>query len=246
MHFLWNELHLALGMIFDGNPYLWSIVAYTLEVSAMATGTAIVVGLPLGLMLGLGRFRGRRVLQVLANAGLALPPVLVGAALFLLSVRSGPLTGLELFWTKRGVLVAQAILAIPYVVALAAAAVQDAAPGLLAQARLLGAGSHQLAGLALREAWRGVLVAFIAALGTCLSEVAAISIIGGNIYGYDQTLASATLYDANGARYSQALAIALVLGLLILVLMGGLSLVQQSGPGPGPGLRLRARTLTPG
>jgi tungstate transport system permease protein len=242
VHFLWNELGQAVPMILNGNPYLWSIVAYTVEVAALATGTAIVLGLPLGLIIGLGRFRGRRVLQVGANAGLALPPVLVGAALFLLSVRSGPFTSLDLFWTKRGVFVAQTILAIPYVTALTAAAVQDAAPGLLAQARLLGAGRRQLAGLALQEAWRGVLAAVIAALGTCLSEVAAIAIIGGNIYGYDQTLASATLFDANGGRYSQALAIAIVLGVLILVLMGGLGLVQQTGPGAG--LRLRARTVS--
>lgn len=238
MRFLSDELHLAVGMIFSHDPDLWSIVGYTLEVAALATGIAIVLGLPLGLMIGLGRFPGRRLAQILANAGLALPPVLVGAALFLLSVRSGPLTGLSLFWTKRGVLVAQTILAIPYVTALSAAAVQDAAPGLLAQARLLGASRRQLAGLALTEAWRGVLAAVIAALGTCLSEVAAIAIIGGNIDGYDQTLASATLFDTSGGRYSQALAVAIVLGVLILVLMGALGLLQQTGPRPR-----RRRTL---
>ncbi len=36
-------------------------------------------------------------------------------------------------------------------------------------------------------------------------------ILGGNVYGYDQTLASAALYEANQARYRESLAIAIVL-----------------------------------
>ncbi len=62
--------------------------------------------------------------------------------------------------------VAQAILALPYTVALTAAAVQALPSGLLAQARVLGAGRLQVAALALREARIGVFAAVIAALGT--------------------------------------------------------------------------------
>jgi tungstate transport system permease protein len=83
-------------------------------------------------------------------------------------------------------------------------------------------------------------VAIIAALGTSLSEVAAIAILGGNIYGYDQTLASATLYSVNMGDYPMAIAIAIVLLGMILVLMGSVALMQhRSG-----GLRLRFRTAT--
>src|SRR6202012_4012594 len=68
------------------------------------------------------------------------------------------------------------------------------------------------------------------ALGTSLSEVAAIVLVGGNIYGYNQTLASATLYEVNAADYSMALAIAIVLLGMILILMGSFALLQhQSG-----------------
>ena len=75
------------------------------------------------------------------------------------------------------------------------------------------------------------MAAVIAALGTALSEVAAIAILGGNIYGYNQTLASATLYEANGGYYADAVAIAIVLIGLILILMCGL------GRAPAPGQR---------
>ena len=70
--------------------------------------------------------------------------------------------------------IAQTILALPFIVALSAAAVQALPEGLLSQARLLGAGRLQVCMLALREARIGVIAAIIAALGTSLSEVAAV------------------------------------------------------------------------
>ncbi|MGO9750995.1 MAG: ABC transporter permease [Solirubrobacteraceae bacterium] len=237
MRFLWDELRLAVSLIFHGNPYLLSIIAFTIEVALIATAVAAVIGVPLGLALGLGRFRGRRALQILANAGLALPPVLVGLFLSLLFVPQGLLGALHLQLTRRAVFVAQSTLALPYAVALTGAAIQGLPAGLLAQARALGAGRAQLYALALREARIGVLAALIAALGTTLSEVGAIVIVGGNVYGYDQTLASAALFEADAARFADAIAIGIVLIILILILLGTLGALQQRGDG----IRMRFR-----
>jgi len=231
MGLLWDELIRAVPMIVHGNPTLLSVIWFTIQLAVIATTSAAVIGLPIALAIGLGRFRGRRTLQILANASLGLPPVVAGFFLFLLFVPQGPLGGLHLNITRRGVFVAQTVLALPYVVALSAAAIQGLPPGLLGQARLLGAGRRQLSQLALREARIGVLAALIAALGTSLSEVGAIVIVGGNVYGYDQTLASATLYEANAARYADAVAIAIVLIGLILLLMCGLGVLQHQGDG---------------
>jgi tungstate transport system permease protein len=218
-------------MIVHGNPTLLTVIWFTIQVAVIATTSAAVIGLPIALAIGLGRFRGRRTLQILANASLGLPPVVAGFFLFLLFVPQGPLGALHLNITRRGVFVAQTILALPYVIALSAAAIQGLPPGLLGQARLLGAGRRQLSQLALREARIGVMAAMIAALGTSLSEVGAIVIVGGNVYGYDQTLASAMLYDANAAHYADAVAIAIVLIGLILLLMCGLGVLQHQGDG---------------
>lgn len=240
MHLAWEVLRRAVPLIVQGNPYLFSVIWFTIQVAVIATVVAAVIGLPLGLAIGLGRFRGRRTLQILANASLGLPPVLVGLFLFLLFVPQAPLGPLHLLVTKKAVFIAQSVLALPYVVALTAAAIQGLPAGLLAQARVFGAGRQQLAVLALREARIGVLAAVIAALGTTLSEVGAIVIVGGNVYGFDQTLASAALYEANAAHYVDAVAIGIVLTGLILVLMGGVSLLQQRGSG----IRWRFRTAT--
>ena len=240
MHAVLSDFRAAIPLIFNGDPFLMRIIGFTLQVAVIATSIAAVIGVPIGLLLGLGRFRGRQFLRVLANASLGLPPALVGAGLFLLFAVPAPLGSLGLLGTQRVVFVAQTILALPFTIALTAAAVEGLPEGLLVQARTLGAGRHQVAVLAVREARVGIVAAIIAALGTSLSEVAAIAILGGNIYGYNQTLASATLYYVNAANYPMALAIAIVLLGMILVLMGSVALLQhQSG-----GLRLTFRTAT--
>ena len=240
MTLLWNELRAAVPLIFHGNPYLFSVVWFTIQVAVIATGLAALIGLPIGLMIGLGRFRGRGTLQALANASMGLPPVLVGLLLFFLFVPQGALGGLHLMVTKRAVFIAQTVLALPYVVALSAAAVQALPDGLLAQARLLGASRIQLSRLALAEARVGVMAALIAALATTLSEVGAIVIVGGNVYGYDQTLASAALFEADAAQFADAVAIGIVLVGLIVILMGAVSMLQlRTG-----GIRMRFRSAT--
>jgi tungstate transport system permease protein len=63
---------------------------------------ARALGVPVGLVIGLGRFRGREALRILANASMGLPPVVVGLVLFLVFVPAGPLGSLHLNATRTG------------------------------------------------------------------------------------------------------------------------------------------------
>ena len=108
--------------------------------AVVSTAAALVIGLPIGLAIGLGRFRGRRALHILANASLALPPVVVGVFVLLLVLPQGALGSWHIAYTLKAVYVAQTILALPYIVALTAAAIQGLPPGLLAQARIVRRG----------------------------------------------------------------------------------------------------------
>jgi tungstate transport system permease protein len=227
MRLLWDELKTAVPLIFHGNPYLFSELWFTLQVTIVGTALASLIGIPLAAVIGLGRFRGRALLQWLANAGIALPPVLAGLFLFLLFVPEGPLGSLRLDATRSSVFIAQTLLAVPYVVALGAVAIRALPEGLPAQARAFGAGRVALAALAVREARVGIAAAIIAAMGATLAEVGAIVVVGGNIYGYDQTLASAALFDADSAHYAEALACGIVLLGLVMMLMGGASVLQE-------------------
>lgn len=74
-----------------GTAEFAGIVGLSLAVGFSATAVAAVVGLPCGAALAICRFPGRRLLILLANAFLGLPPVVVGLALYLMLSRSGPL-----------------------------------------------------------------------------------------------------------------------------------------------------------
>ncbi|HEX3689981.1 MAG TPA: ABC transporter permease [Solirubrobacteraceae bacterium] len=228
MSYLWDQISRAVSLIVHGDPFLLSLLSVTARLAVVSTIAALIIGLPIGAALGLGRFRGRRALQVLANASLALPPVVVGVLLLIFILPQGPLGSLRIEFTLKAMYVAQTILALPYLVALTAAAIQGLPPGVIGQARALGASRVQLAVLALREAKVGVIAAIIAAATSTISEVGAVVIVGGNVTGRTESLASALLaeftFTPNDPRET---ATALILLALVLVLVGTLTVLQQ-------------------
>jgi tungstate transport system permease protein len=226
--YLWHQISSAVPLIVHGDPLLMSLLSVTARLAAVSTIAALIIGLPIGAALGLGRFRGRRALQVLANASLALPPVVVGVVLLIFILPQGPLGSLRIEFTIKAMYVAQTILALPYVVALTAAAIQGLGPGVVAQARALGASRTQVALLALREAKVGVLAAVIAALASTISEVGAVIIVGGNFQGQTESLASALIAEFTFAPNDpRETAIALILLVLVVILVGTLTVLQQ-------------------
>ncbi|MBV9484463.1 MAG: ABC transporter permease [Frankiaceae bacterium] len=237
MSFFWHGVQDAWQLIVSGDPYLRHVIWVTIKVAVVSTGVSLLVGLPIGLALGLGRFRGRGFGLVLANAGLMLPPVVVGLVLSLLMFPAAPLGRFQLLFTLHGVYLAQVVLALPIVVALTAAAVRALPEGLFTQARAFGASRWQQWALAVREARIGILTATIAAVGSALSEVGAVVLVGGNVQGYDQTLASAAIQQVDAGHYADGMAIAIVLLGLILVVTAALTLAQRRTGRP---LQLRA------
>jgi tungstate transport system permease protein len=227
--FFLDGLSEAWRLIVERDPYLWQLVEVTLKVTFVATVIAVAIGVPVALLVGLSRFPGRGVLVVVSNAGLGLPPVVVGVFMLVLTIRVGPLGWTGLAFTLKGVYVAQTILALPIVIALTIAAVREVAPGLVEQARAFGARRHRVALLVLWEARIGVMAAVIAAACASLSEVGAVAIIGGNTEWSTQTLASAALEQVGAGRYVEAIAIGILLLLLILLLTAPLTALQYAG-----------------
>lgn len=101
-----------------------AIIIVSLVVSASATAIATCLGVPLAALLAMTRFPGRGALVVVVNALLGLPPVVVGLALYLLLSRAGPVGGLGLLFTPAAMVLAQSVLALPIVTALAHRALQ--------------------------------------------------------------------------------------------------------------------------
>src|SRR5262249_15001447 len=116
----------ALALILGADASLWSVVALSLKVSLAATAIATVFGLPLGALIALKDFHGRSAAIVLLNASMGLPPVVVGLVVYLLLSRAGPLGPLGLLFTPGAMIVAQTLLVLPIVAALARQIIADA------------------------------------------------------------------------------------------------------------------------
>src|ERR1043166_2724941 len=114
----------ALALILTGDPALFAIVRLSLLVSLSAVVLAALIGVPLGALVALTRFRGREGVIVLLNALMGLPPVVIGLAVYLALSRSGPLGSLGLLFTPAAMVVAQTILVTPIIAALARQAIE--------------------------------------------------------------------------------------------------------------------------
>src|SRR5436305_15158249 len=129
----------GLRRVLELDRELWHIVVLSLEVSFSAVLIATALGLPLGALLAVKRFAGRRMLIVLLNALMGLPPVVVGLLIYLLLSRAGPLGELGLLFTPGSMIVAQTLLILPIIASLARQALDDAWHDYEEQVRSLGA-----------------------------------------------------------------------------------------------------------
>lgn len=203
---------------------LWAIVGRSLVVSGSALAIAVGLGLPLGIALAMGRFPGRSLLIALVRAGMALPPVVVGLAIYLLLSRSGPLGGLGWLFTVRAMILAQTALALPFVIGGTQLALQSLPTELAAQIHALGATPRQIRWTLLREALPGIVFAIAIALGRSISEVGAVLLVGGNIQGQTRVMTTAIILETNQGHFELALALGICL--LAIALATNLLLVM--------------------
>jgi tungstate transport system permease protein len=204
----------ALQLLFGGDAETWAITILTLQVSLTATAIAALVGGLLGAVVALGSFRGRRLVLAAANTGMGLPPVVVGLFVTVLLWRSGPLGSLGLLYTPTAMVVAQAVIATPVVVALVATALQQVDPEFLVQMRGLGATRVRALLALLAEARLPLLAAAMAAFGAVVSEVGAAQMVGGNIAGETRVLTTAAVLATSRGQFALAIAFGLVLLLI--------------------------------
>jgi tungstate transport system permease protein len=196
----------------------WEIVWLSLAVSLSGTAAAAALGLPFGAALAIWRFPGRRVLVVVVNALLGLPPAVVGLVLYLLLSRSGPLGALGLLFTPAAMVVAQAVLALPIVTALAHRAAEGLWTAFGEPMMDLGASRWRAVPALIAMGRLSMLTAVLAGLGRTMSEVGAIIVVGGNIAGYTRTMTTAIVLETSKGDLALALGLGLVLiGITIMI-----------------------------
>lgn len=224
----------AARLLFGGDPYVWQILGLSLRVSGLAVLLGMAIGLPLGVGIGLARFRGRRFVVALIHTGFALPPVVVGLFVYMMLSRNGPAGGLALLFTPAAMVVAQALLAVPYIAGITLAAVQSIPADARWQARALGATRARAVLAHVREARLGVIAAVVAGFGAVISEVGAVLLVGGNILGETRVMTTAIVLETRRGNFAVAMALGIVLLLVAFAVNLLLTLVQQGRPGGWP------------
>jgi ABC-type tungstate transport system substrate-binding protein len=221
----------ALRLIVHADPALVRTVALSLAVSGSACLLAAAVGLAAGGWLAVSRFIGRRIVLVALDTLLALPSVVVGLGVYLLLSRSGPLGDWGLLFTPSAMVIAQTVLVLPIVAALASQVVADALRDGGDQLRSMGAGPAICALLMLlHERW-AVATLMLVAFGRAIAEVGAVMIVGGNIDGLTRVMTTTIALETSKGDLPLALALGIVLLAVVACLNVAIALLRRaSGP----------------
>ncbi|MDP2169623.1 MAG: ABC transporter permease [Rhodocyclaceae bacterium] len=211
-----TSLMLAGELVASGDARLASIVTLSLQVSLSATLLACLIGMPLGALLAVGRFPGRHTLIVLFNGLMGLPPVVVGLLVYLLLSRAGPLGQFGLLFTPAAMIIAQTILIVPIVAALARQSVEDAWREYREQLRSLGASRLRAAMTLLWDGRFSLTTSGLAGFGRAIAEVGAVMIVGGNIDGVTRVMTTTIALETSKGDLPLALALGLILIAVVL------------------------------
>jgi len=223
----------AMQLLLGADPTLGGIIGRTLLVSLSAVALATVVALPLGGVLALYPFPGRGAVVILLNAFMGLPPVVVGLVVYLLLSRGGPLGGLGLLFTPTAMIIAQCVLIIPIVAALARQVVLELWGEYGEQLRSLGAPRWRALFTLLYDGRHSLFTVVLAGFGRAIAEVGAVLIVGGNIAHVTRVMTTAIALETSKGDLALALALGLVLIALSLTVNGAVAMIQAwSRPTP--------------
>ena len=212
---------IALQLVMSGDPALWRIVELSLAISLSAVFLAAVMGLPLGAALALGRFPGRDLSVVALNACMGLPPVVVGLAVYLLLSRAGPLGQFGILFTPAAMVLAQAILVLPIVAALARQVIEDLWGEYGEQLRSLGSGRARSVATLLWDGRFALVTVLLAGFGRAVAEVGAVMIVGGNIDGVTRVMTTAIALETSKGDLPLALGLGIVLIAVVVFVNAG-------------------------
>ena len=208
----------ALQLILSADPTLLAIVELSVLISLSATMLAALIGLPLGATFALTRFRGRDAVIVTLNALMGLPPVVVGLAIYIALSRSGPLGAWGLLFTPTAMVIAQTILVIPIVAALARQTIEDLWVEYRDELAAMNVRPFRRISTLIWDARFSLITALLAGFGRAAAEVGAIIIVGGNIEHFTRTMTTTIALETSKGNLPLAMGLGLILIFIIVLI----------------------------
>ena len=196
----------AIELMITADPELLNILGVTAKMSLSSSLIALLLGVPLGLLLGAASFRGRGLLVVLNRTLMGMPPVVCGLIFYLFFSGVGPFRGAELLFTVEIMIIAQVVLITPIVAGSMETYASSVAPAVRENACGLGLGKGKTFALLLNECVYQVFSAYLLAFARAIAEVGAVSMVGGAIAWKTNVMTTAIMEYTNKGNFSKVAA----------------------------------------
>lgn len=227
MDFIAEGFIRALHIIASRDPEVMDILWLTLRVACVSAAIAAALGVPIGFVIAISKFRGKNLVLALLNTSMSLPTVTVGLVVYAFISRRGPFGELGLLFTPAAIVLGEVILALPIVTALSCSAVQGIDESVRKTAFTLGAGQLRAALEVLREGRYAIMAAVVAGFGRVIAEVGSAMMLGGNMKGITRTLTTAIAFETGKGEFAFSFALGVILLLLAFFVTALFHLFQR-------------------
>lgn len=188
-----------------------SAVKTTIQTSSISIVVSLLIGIPLGFILGYYKFPLKKTLKLLSDTLLAIPTVVVGLIVYALISYRGPLGQYEMLFTVKGIVMGQIILALPIIISLSSSAIEELDKKIHLTLLSFSLTPFQTIRAILFEARHMLLISAVTAYGRVISEVGVVMMIGGNIKWHTRTITSAISLETNKGEFAMGIALGLIL-----------------------------------
>ena len=209
------------------DPELLDILQVTAKMSIQSSILALLIGLPIGILLGACKFPGRNVLLVCNRTLMGMPPVVCGLIFYMLFSGVGPLRHMKLLFTVEIMVLAQIVLITPIVVGTMETYVSGIAPMVRETAKGLGLGGFKTFLLLCNECVYPIISAYLLAFSRSIAEVGAVSMVGGAISWKTNVMTTAIMQHTSRGNFTLGVALGLILLSLSLIINIVISLLQR-------------------
>ncbi len=190
---------------------LWDIILLSLFVSFTALIIASLLGFILGYYFAIYNFYFKKIILIIINSLMGIPPVVVGLIVYFIFASGGPLGILQLLYTPSAMIIAQTIIIFPIITSLSHEIFSKNWFEFKDQIRSLNIPFWGSVKLLFNHSYFLLITTLLSAFGRAISEVGAVMIVGGNIDHYTRVMTTAISLETRMGNLEYAMALGLVL-----------------------------------
>ena len=190
---------------------LWDIILLSLFVSFTALIIASLLGFIVGYYFAIYNFYFKKIILIIINSLMGIPPVVVGLIVYFIFASGGPLGILQLLYTPSAMIIAQTIIIFPIIASLSHEIFSKNWIEFKDQIRSLNIPFWGSVKLLFNHSYFLLITTLLSAFGRAISEVGAVMIVGGNIDHYTRVMTTAISLETRMGNLEYAMALGLVL-----------------------------------